>query len=232
MNEEPAFLYNEYVFTSFVKSEKYFGERHLESLKEQVENYFGIDDSSSLMEQIKKALKACEINKRIRINVFEGKRQKICNDSFDVDNLNFSIILKDKTFSSKEVSLKTYYGMRSPELENIKISNYVGSFYLKREAKSLNFDDILYKTIDEEILETSTSNIFFKNSKGWFTPKRYIYKGNTRKILIDTYKAKETVIKYDDLSMYTDAFICNSITGKQKVLKIDNFYFTNTGLDL
>lgn len=226
----PSLLYSEYIFTSLKKVDARFVDLdlHLKSLKRQVEEYYCVLSVESLMNELKSQLLNLDAsNLRVRINVFAKDREEIFKDSFTESDLMFSLNTSELKPKRQKLNLKTFIYCQDQVLSKFKLPNYSSSFYLKRLAQKENYEDILYVSPSNEILESSTSNIVFRIDGEWVTSKLCIYEGISRQKLINSNKIKEQAIQLDDLDKATDAYLINSIEGFVAVKSINNKYFFN-----
>lgn len=221
----PSMFYSEYVFTSLKKVDQKFIdlELHLKRLEFQIINYYSIDDVTSLLSDIRSELLSLnDGDLRVRINVFSKDRESIYQENFRESDLKFSLNVSKLKNKREKVKLKTFSFYQDQKLSDFKLPNYSASFYLKRLAKKENFDDILYISQNNEIIESSTSNIIFRIDEEWVTSKLCIYKGLSRQKLIESKKVILKDIKISDLDKATDAVLINSIEDFVVVEAIDN----------
>jgi len=229
----PMDLYSEYLFVTLKKVNEQIQdlELHLSRFESQINKYYFLTDSKSFLTKIKnEILKLNCDNSRIRINVFARDRDILLEENFCIEDLNFEFDIKALTSPREFVVAKFVLGQNSGELENLKLANYSGAFFLKRLALQDGFNEIIFKTNDNEVLEASTSNLILKIRDKWLTPKRFIYKGVTRQKLVDSSKVKESIIYQTDLSHCTDAVLVNSIEGVVPVKSIGDYQFNNQDL--
>ncbi len=110
---------------------------------------------------------------------------------------------------------------------------YASSIKAMMQAEKRGVDDILWMNGEDEITESSSANIFFIGRQGDLvdihTPSSYsgLLEGITRKIILELLgrakiKAEETVIYYDELARYDEAFLCSSVKGLVPIKLIDN----------
>ena len=226
-------LYSEYLFVTLKKVGGQIQdlELHLKRLEKQINRYYFLADSKKILERIKNDILILDRdNCRIRVNVFAENRDTLLKENFCIDNLKFGFDVKALTKARKSINAKLVFGQNSKELEDLKIANYSGAFFLKRLALRSGFNEIIFRTNDAEILEASTSNLILKIKGEWLTPKRFIYKGITRQKFIDSGKVKESIIYLANISQCSDAALINSIEGVVPVESIGDYKFNNNDL--
>lgn len=224
----PSILYSEYIFTSLKKINSEFIdlELHLDKLEKQILDYYFISSAKKLISEIKSQLfKIEQSSLRVRVNIFAKDRPQIFKETFVESDLEFSLNTSELKEKRKPVRLKTFSFYQDQILSKFKLPNYSASFYLKRLAQRESFDDILYISQNNEVIESSTSNVVFKIDGEWFTSNLCIYMGISRQKLLTSNKIKERDIILEDLKKASDAFLINSIEGHVAVDSINNKYF-------
>ena len=104
---------------------------------------------------------------------------------------------------------------------------------LQYQKPKNGFDDILWKNLEEELTESSTSNIFLMRRDGDSlrieTPSPYsgLLCGITRARVIQLLETSgipvtQRVIYYDELASFDEAFLTSSIKGLVPVARIDD----------
>jgi len=237
-------FYGETVFTT-VRVEKdflLFFDDHLERLKECVfyllpetvrESFNWINFSQDISRGVDLLVrqKAFDAGK-IRITCFlEGEDISTVPTK---GRMEFFILMEEIDFSySKDVSLnlvgKKLNVVYGNTLTKIKSGNYFSAFRSKGEVIHQGFDDVIFLTYNSEVLESTTSNIFFKKGNTVFTPKvcEYVLEGITRKHLIDCLKinkidVQEGIFNIEELYQADCAWLTSSLKGIQTIFSIDS----------
>ena len=115
----------------------------------------------------------------------------------------------------------------------LKSNSYLPSIQAISKAQKHGFDDILWKNLEEELTESSTSNIFLMRRDGDSlrieTPSPYsgLLCGITRARVIQLLETSgipvtQRVIYYDELASFDEAFLTSSIKGLVPVARIDD----------
>jgi len=130
--------------------------------------------------------------------------------------------------------LKRYYeeGMRVCRadmlriLPAIKTTNYMPAIFGLKKARDSGFDDALYINDKGEILEGTTSNVFFFKNDTLITPDIDIVKGVTRAIFLELAEEEFSIeyrpIHIDEIKDCTEAFLTSSIKGGAPLVQIEN----------
>lgn len=111
-------------------------------------------------------------------------------------------------------------------LPEVKSTNYMQAILAITKAKKQGYDDILYLDSNEDILEASTSNLFFLKNGVWFTDNSpRILKGITRKIILEImanrYRIEFQAIKKHQLQDCEEAFLCSSVKEVMPLVEVD-----------
>jgi|GEM_PF-1857918 len=131
-----------------------------------------------------------------------------------------------KLFISKNFRLE-----QNSLLSKFKNFNYLKYTLALQEAEKQGFDDSLLLNYQDQVVETSKANLFFRDRNyNWFTPtlKSGCLEGIIRFKLIKILRAKEQDFKYQELSKFEAALICNSVIDLVPVRQIDQHKFTKT----
>lgn len=94
--------------------------------------------------------------------------------------------------------------------------------FWKNKAKELGFDEIVFYDEKGFLLEGCISNVFIDLGKGLITPplELKILNGVLRQFLISRKKAKEGMIKIEDLKQIKEFYIGNAVRGLGKVIEL------------
>lgn len=135
--------------------------------------------------------------------------------------------------------LKTLLGCSSA-LAGMKHLNRLENVLLKAECQRLGVDDGLAANESGFVIETTHSNVFFKFSDGWRTPRLNVsgVNGVMRQLVIDRLMPENNIdvceadISIAQLPEVTAAFCCNSVRGLTAIeavgdhlLSIDDSYY-------
>lgn len=111
-------------------------------------------------------------------------------------------------------------------LPSIKTTNYMPAIFGMKKAKEAGFDDALYVNDRGEILEGTTSNVFFFKNDTLITPDADIVKGVTRSVFLELAKEKFPIerrsIHIDEIDDCSEAFLTSSIKGGVPLVQIDD----------
>ncbi len=124
-----------------------------------------------------------------------------------------------------EISLNEESG-----IAGIKSLNYLSSILCVDQAKKKGFDDVIFLNTKGFVSEASSSNVFLVKRNVLFTPslKSGCLAGVTRGEILRLAKrflknkAKECLIKKNELYKADEVFLTNSLVGVMPVVKIDN----------
>lgn len=218
------------VFTSFISQNGkiLFLESHLERLLKGADFLFPNNGWSLCHEKLKQYVEA-EF-KKIQENSSKESyiRLNISEDSVHLQKRNFEIY-------PDRLKLTTALKIKTPGLipSYVKLSNYVESDLELVRAKFKSFDDVLYFDNQENITETTTSNVFIVNQEGKImTPpsSSMILEGVTRRKLIEKLKdsgfdVEERAIAKSDLLKSQEIWLTNSVKGLRFVEQFENLNF-------
>ena len=136
--------------------------------------------------------------------------------------------------ANKTLEVSPFQVSASNPTNQIKSLNYLDKILAKQRALTNNFDDALLINTNNNLLEATTSNIFFITDDNLIlTPKLSdgVLAGITRQFVIEScyemgYQIKEESINLTDLKIFKSAFITNAIQGIHNISRINDFYFT------
>ena len=112
------------------------------------------------------------------------------------------------TWYENGLRLKTINSVRV--LPRAKTADYKLAFIGMNQAEGSGVDDILYIDEQNNILESSTSNIFCVKNNVLLTPKNNILKGVTRQVVIDIAKGEGIDVRIQDITL-SEAFNCEEV---------------------
>lgn len=108
----------------------------------------------------------------------------------------------------------------------IKTTHYIPAIMAARAAQSNGFHDILFTSAENQVTESSTSNIFFIKDSSIHTPKGDLLEGITRQAVLEIVEATREVmirdISVDELATFDEAFTTSSIKEIVPIVQIDN----------
>ncbi|MDN3506239.1 MAG: aminotransferase class IV [Simkaniaceae bacterium] len=111
-------------------------------------------------------------------------------------------------------------------LPSVKTTNYMPAIFGMKKAKEMGFDDALYVNGADEILEATTSNVFFFKKETLITPDADIVKGVTRSIFLELAKEEFPIecrtIHHDEIKDCDEAFLTSSIKGGIPLVQVDD----------
>jgi 4-amino-4-deoxychorismate lyase len=193
-----------------------FLNEHLNRLKQSLKEYnmnFQNLDFPMIIESLVKenSLK----DARIKIILFEENSET-----------KILIFCRELNINITPISLMLNFQKRGcNKIYHHKTLNYLENISYKQELINSEFNDYLYVSSKNEILETSIHNIFFLKDNILFTPKEDlpILPGIIREKIINSKSIKvvETELFPENLSAFESAFVTNSIQGIIPVKKID-----------
>ncbi len=123
------------------------------------------------------------------------------------------------------VKLITHRSVR--EFPAAKSLNYFVGIQMLRKAKDQGAIEILYRGEDGTLYECATSNFFAVKDGTLLTPKENILLGITREVVLALahrlkIPVQETVLNYNNLPTYSEAFITASNKEVLPVVKLDD----------
>ncbi|GHE90667.1 aminodeoxychorismate lyase [Thalassotalea profundi] len=110
---------------------------------------------------------------------------------------------------------KTQLGL-NPLLQGLKHLNRLEQVILRSELDKLPFDELVVTDINNNVIETTSANIFWQIGKIWYTPilKNSGVKGVLRQQILTLFpEIVETEAPVSDLQKATSIFISNSVMG-------------------
>ena len=150
---------------------------------------------------------------------------------FPESNPSFWMVAtKISNINISSVRLKTIYVQR--DLPSIKSLNYMAAIISARKFSKEGFDDIVYMNDKNELLESSTSNLFFIKNNRLITANENILEGITRSIILEIAKGNFEIelrsITLSELCDVDECFITSTTKEICSVSRIDNIEFKNT----
>lgn len=212
---------------------------HLERLKQSA-SLFSIPypGDSALKENIQNSVReSCLEDAYVKLClVSEGKSYF----SSEPDSCSVIVVVKKQPESKNEYSLcvsKIKRNQNSP-LNSVKSFNYMENIMAKRNAVNKGFDDAIFLNINDEIVETSSCNIFWARGKSLFTPSLNcgLLPGTTRELILEIaqeagFQVNERKYKLPYLLNSDFAFLTNASAGCIYVNRINNQQMPSQGED-
>lgn len=243
-NKNRGFLYGD----GFFETIKIFNKKPF-----NLENHFCRIIYSADFLDIKFTLSVLDLNKSIlilieknniksgsvRISVYRNSKGKY----FPEENAS-SILINSRNdindvFVERSFINIGYYkeNLKSPSpLSNLKSLNSLLYVMASKYAKEYNFDDVILFNTNNNIIETTNSNLFILNYNKVITPplKDGCVDGSMRKLLIsiikNKYEFEEESISENDLDTCSEVILSNSTYGVRGVKKINEKTYNNSNL--
>lgn len=157
----------------------------------------------------RKALKITVSEKNIDIDIRDNKYQK--------EDYEKGFLTEFSKIRRNETSPFTYY----------KTLNYGDCITEKRNAQKKGIHEPVFLNTKGQIAEGATTNVFFIKNRKIVTPARScgILSGIIREHLIQIYKIEEKIIFPQDIKMYDEMFLTNSLLGIMPVRKLGEYTF-------
>jgi branched-chain amino acid aminotransferase len=243
-NKNRGFLYGD----GFFETIKIFNKKPF-----NLENHFDRIIYSADLLDIKFTLSVLDLNKSIlilieknniksgsiRISVYRNSKGKYFPEE------NASSILINSRDDTNDVFVERCFinigfykeNLKSPSpLSNLKSLNSLLYVMASKYAKEYNFDDIILFNTNNNIIETTNSNLFILNYNKVITPplKDGCVDGSMRKLLIsiikNKYEFEEESISENDLDTCSEVVLSNSTYGVRGVKKINEKTYNNSNL--
>ena len=243
-NKNRGFLYGD----GFFETIKIFNKKPF-----NLENHFDRIIYSADLLDIKFSLSVLDLNKSIlilieknniksgsvRISVYRNSKGKY----FPKENAS-SILINSKNDTNDVFVERSFINigfykenLKSPSpLSNLKSLNSLLYVMASKYAKEYNFDDIILFNTNNNIIETTNSNLFILNYNKVITPplKDGCVDGSMRKLLIsiikNKYEFEEESISENDLDTCSEVILSNSTYGVRGVKKINEKTYNNSNL--
>ena len=240
-----GFLYGDAVFeTILVKEKKPINIKfHLKRLNKGISNLkIKNFNEDALKNQIKKALKD-QKNCILCINISRGIAKK---RGYDIELANKPNIVITTTRIPKYPNSYYTHGVKTKfaktkisrnfNLDNIKHSNKVDNIIATSEI-SKSYPEVILCDDKDNIIEGTSSNIFFIKKNEFYTPKlnNVGVDGIMKKIIISTLKknkisVKTLNIKKNSINNFDAAFFCNSIRQIWNIKSINDIKYKKNNL--
>ncbi|NGX60710.1 MAG: D-alanine aminotransferase [Chlamydiae bacterium] len=110
-------------------------------------------------------------------------------------------------------------------MPEVKTTNYMPAIFAMREAQGKGFDDAIYLNEGRELLEGTTSNLFFFKEGKLITTQEEIVKGVTREIVLQLAKEHYPIelrpLHFEELPRCDEAFLTSSRKGMVPLIQIE-----------
>lgn len=112
-------------------------------------------------------------------------------------------------------------------IPSVKTTNYMPAIFAMNKAKKRGFDDAIYLSDRQELLEGTISNVFFfKNGKLITSDSNSIVKGVTRSILLKLaapyFPIEYRSLPLEEVASCQEAFLCSSRKEVAPLVQIDD----------
>ncbi|MCS7152242.1 MAG: aminodeoxychorismate synthase component I [Endomicrobia bacterium] len=185
---------------------------HLDRLRSSADYFDFCYDEKEILKKLISL--SSSISGCYRVRLLLSKDGKVEIEIYDYNLQNFcsrkkeKIMLVDNKINRDNVFL--YHKTTNRRLYNKLYNNFKKSFF-----------DVLFINENNEVTETSRSNVFFKLRNWFFTPPitSGLLNGVFRKYLIDNNKdkIKEKIIKLDDIDNFEKIYVTNGVFGIKEV---------------
>jgi branched-chain amino acid aminotransferase len=110
---------------------------------------------------------------------------------------------------------------------SVKSTNYIPAVLGMKKALRIGFNDAIYLNPSGELLEGTTSNLFFFKKNTWITcDSNEIVRGVTRSILLELMKGQYPIenrsLHRDELIDCEEAFLCSGVKDAVPLVQIDD----------
>lgn len=225
-----AALYGKGVFTTIAiyNHEPFQWEKHWQRLCADAEK-LRVDLSALPEQTIKNSL--AEIiaanrfeNGRARITIFDESASRIwqtdakTETSFLIQTADFRFVENDFRLTVSKFPVNS----KSP-LSGVKSCNYLENILALEDAKTSNFDEVVWLNERGEITSTSTANLFWVKNGEICTAslETGCLAGTTRAFIIENFPVVETKVRFDELVEADEVFLTSAGIGIVRVESID-----------
>ncbi len=112
------------------------------------------------------------------------------------------------------------------EWPDIKSLNYMRACMHTKRYSSLGYHDIIYMNRSNEMMESSTSNLFFFMGENLITPSEKILKGITREVILylakDHFNIEYRPLNREELKLVDECFVTGTTKEICPVMRIDD----------
>lgn len=240
MSLSRAELYGESIFTSFrsVNGVVPYYQEHLERLLASVNDYY-FNQRFRYTDLVNHFIKPLQLedqfrlskNHYFRLTFVASKQTALTLRQFSLGDIELILNVGPLPTKLTNIRLQT---TPSPYSENAclyKTGSYFQNFYFKQQAMREGFNDVLF-TRNGQILEASTSSIFFQNESTIVTPlKNGIFPSISIKLVKSfcesrNYLFQSRKMSLQELRQFEKCFLINSVQLTTPVSAIDDFVFS------
>ena len=234
-----AFLYGESLFSTIRISEHkpLFLQKHKDRLNESLQFMYQTQLPYNFDENIYQLCKTYP-DAKLRVTLYrESNYEGLIDPEGKIKNL-FHLKSMNKRYLEdvSEVSLCYAKSKKAETLlpSFLKNGNYLLQTLEKQEAVSRGFQDVLFLNQTNHLTEATTSNILFKKDEVYYTPKvsSMVLAGITRNLIVNSLRKQkvevnENPISNEEIKNMQQCWLLSSVTGLQKVIKIEEHSFFN-----
>ena len=192
------------------EGEPVFFDQHMDRLEGAVK-YFGIPFERKTAEKM--VWKYLEDNKE-KLSGHDALKAA-------VSEKNFVISVRPNPYAGKDsdTRVRTEYSKiqrnETSPLTYYKTLNYAENLMERRKAAQQGFDEAVFLNGKGEITEGTVSNVFFVKDGKIYTPPVScgMLPGIMREYVCRSFQAEETVIRPEDIDLYDEMFLTNSLMG-------------------
>ncbi len=185
-------------------------------------------DKNILKEEVLMHIKYNNIkNKALRVTLFD--------EGYNISTRD--IIYNDKMYNEGVKLTISPIKRGDSIIYRHKTTNYFENIYTKEYATKNGFDDAIFLSIEDKILECSMCNIFFIKDNKIYTPNEElpilngIMKRRIEDICVElNIEVIKKEIYIDEINDFEFSFITNSLMGAMKVKLIENTEYNNDNI--
>lgn len=240
--DNSGLLYGQNPFTSLrlYQGKVIFFEDHKRRLRLSGDYIFGPsfpwEKMNQCIDELKREWEASKAHRYLRLTMTKSKSDSVFYLSLLQEDLS------EVWQMPPALSLTSSYALRNSYAwpDFIKLGQYSAAFFERSKAQARGFDELIYfdkQEKDETCLESSTSNIFIRDSKGQIlTPpsSSKVLAGIARKRLILCLKAKgfnveEAIFSQKQVLLAQDIWLTNAVKGIIPVRQFEDKAIHDTG---
>lgn len=229
----PSRHLGESLFTStrIKESKILFENAHFERLERGIEDYYlGRDLEESEIKHLRESVRkqARELSSeelRLRITVSSKERRELLPKDFAFSDLQIHVEAGKLQSIGGELKCKSSPSPFSAHYPGIKMGSYMPLLRLKLLSIREGFDDCALLDRGGNLLELTTSNLFFYKGNRVFTPRNTILDGVIKKTICDLYEVESLDITPGSAGEFDGAFCANSVWIARPIQSIDQTNF-------
>jgi branched-subunit amino acid aminotransferase/4-amino-4-deoxychorismate lyase len=243
-----AFMYGESIFTTMrmIEGEIKDWNEHFNRLRQGAEFIFGpfVEQENwhtLLKDRLEERFQHEVSNRILRVTLFReqerGLRAPLTQSVLDLKIALISTPYDPNSFVTQPLKLRTCPANPRPNWwpSYLKAGNYLETILAQKLFLQENDDDLLFLNAQDEVLESSVSNIFvIKNNRLYTAPLGpNVLDGVMRKKILDVAhdffdKVQESATTMDQIFKADAVFGCNSVRGLFFIESIDNHNLAHT----